>query len=70
LEQKAMSETAKDFLTPSELATQWRCTPHHIRNLIHAGQLRGFRVGRKTIVPRDEAQQFLQRNATGRAAAA
>ncbi len=58
------------FLTPDEIAREWRCTGAHVRNLINAGQLRGFRVGSKIIVKASDAAAYLERGATSAAKAA
>ena len=59
------SSAAKErYLTPNELAQQWRCTSHHVRALVRTGQLRGFRVGAKMIVNVKDAAAYLERNAT------
>ena len=63
------SAAKEKFLTPDEIAKEWRCTPHHIRNLINAGQLRGFRVGAKMIVRASDAATYLERSATAKVAA-
>ncbi len=59
-----MSDLAKNFLTPNELAMQWRCTSHHVRALVRSGQLRGFRVGSKMLVDAKDAAAYLERNTT------
>ena len=56
--------SAKNFITIAELAAEWRCTEAHIYALIKRGALPAFRVGRRVIVRRDNAQSFLERNAT------
>ncbi len=60
---------AKDYLTISEIAAEWRVTSQHVSQLIRRGALPAIRIGRRIIVPRDAAQKFLERNATARAAA-
>ena len=35
--------------TPAALAREWSCSERHIRNLVAAGQLRGFRLGGKLL---------------------
>jgi excisionase family DNA binding protein len=55
---------SKDFLSVSELARQWHVTEQHIHNLISRLELPAYRIGRRVIVRRDDAQDFLQRNAT------
>jgi len=33
--------------TPESLASRWECTPQHIRKMLTAGRLRGFKLGEK-----------------------
>jgi excisionase family DNA binding protein len=63
------SSAAKDFVSIPELANQWGCTEQHFYNLVKRGLLPAFRIGRRLIVRRDDAQKFLERNATVKAAA-
>jgi excisionase family DNA binding protein len=43
------------------LAEAWCCSERHIRNLVAAGQLRGFRLGGKLLrIPQDAVQEFMQ----------
>jgi len=37
--------------TPEEVASRWRCSPRHVRNLIASGKLAHFRVGRLIRIP-------------------
>jgi excisionase family DNA binding protein len=47
--------------TPASLAREWSCSERHIRNLVAAGQLRGFRLGGKLLrIPQDAVQEFMQ----------
>lgn len=65
------SSAAKErFLTPSEIAQQWRCTSHHVRALVRSGRLRGFYIGSKLIVKERDIADFLERHATTTAKAA
>jgi excisionase family DNA binding protein len=42
------------------LAEAWCCSERHIRNLVAAGQLRGFRLGGKLLrIPQDAVQEFI-----------
>ncbi len=63
------TSAAKDFCTIAELAEQWRVTQAHIYNLVKRGQLPAHRIGARVIVRRAEAQNFLESNATAKAAA-
>ena len=46
--------------TPAALAREWSCSERHIRNLVAAGQLRGFRLGGKLLrIPADAVQEFI-----------
>jgi hypothetical protein len=49
--------------TPAALAEEWMCSERHIRNLVAAGQLRGFRLGGKLLrISSEEAEAFICRN--------
>jgi excisionase family DNA binding protein len=49
--------------TPAALAEAWACSERHIRNLVAAGQLRGFRLGGKLLrIPQDAVEEFQCRN--------
>ncbi len=60
---------SKDFKTISELASEWRVSVPHVHNLINRKQLPAHRIGGRIIVNRDDAQNFLARNATAKVAA-
>jgi excisionase family DNA binding protein len=46
--------------TPAALAREWSCSERHIRNLVAAGQLRGFRLGGKLLrIPADAVEEFM-----------
>jgi len=46
--------------TPAALAREWLCSERHIRNLVAAGQLRGFRLGGKLLrIPSDAVEEFI-----------
>jgi excisionase family DNA binding protein len=54
--------------TPAALAKTWCCSERHIRNLVAAGQLRGFRLGGKLLrIPSDAVEEFIacQNTASG-----
>lgn len=36
-------------LTPEEVAARWKCSPSHVRRLVHDGKLRHFRLGGKLL---------------------
>ncbi len=61
--------SASDFVTISELARAWRCTEQHVYAMIRRGYLPAHRIGRRVIVRRAAAQEFLQKNATTAVAA-
>ncbi len=61
---------SKNFITISELASNWRCSIPHVHNLINRKQLPAYRIGGRIIIDRAAAQKFLETNATTRAAAA
>jgi excisionase family DNA binding protein len=49
-----------EIYTPASLAREWACSERHIRNLVAAGQLRGFRLGGKLLrIPQDAVQEFI-----------
>lgn len=35
-------------LTITELCERWRCTRHSVLDKIHAGELKAFRIGKRT----------------------
>jgi len=50
----------RSVYTPASLAREWSCSERHIRNLVAAGQLRGFRLGGKLLrIPQDAVQEFI-----------
>ena len=63
------SSAAKDFVSIPELANQWGVTQQHIYNLVKRGELPAYRIGRRLIVRRDDANRFLGSKATVKAAA-
>jgi excisionase family DNA binding protein len=63
------TSTSKDFVSIPELARQWGCTEQHFYNLVKRGDLLAYRIGRRLIVRREDAQKFLSRNATAKVAA-
>ncbi len=60
---------SKEFVKVTELAAQWRCTEQHVYNLINRKVLPATNIGRRVIVRREDAERFLERNATARVAA-
>jgi excisionase family DNA binding protein len=60
---------SKDYATIQELASEWRVSIPHIHNLISRRELRAHKIGARYIISRADAQNFLERNATARAAA-
>jgi excisionase family DNA binding protein len=53
-----------EFKTIPQLASEWHVTEQHLYNLVKDLRLPAYRVGRRLIVKRADAQDFLQRNAT------
>jgi len=46
-------------LTPEQAAELWGCSPNHVRNLIHRGELRAFRLGKRLIrIPADAIGEY------------
>jgi excisionase family DNA binding protein len=45
-------------LTVTEFARQQRCTPQHVRNMIHRGHVRAIRFGNVYLIPLPEAQRL------------
>lgn len=41
-------------LTPEQAAERWGCSVQHVRNLIHRGELRAFRLGSRLFRIRPE----------------
>jgi len=60
---------SKNFITISELASNWRCSIPHVHNLINRKQLPAYRIGGRIIIDRADAQKFIDRHATAKAAA-
>lgn len=45
-------------LTPDMLAERWQCSAETIRQMVKAGDLRGFRVGRMIRIPWDAVEEI------------
>jgi len=60
---------AKEYVSIPELANQWGVTEQHVYNLVTRKVLPAYRIGRRLIVRRDEAKNFIDQNATAKAAA-
>lgn len=45
----------KKFSTPDQLAKRWHCSANTVRNLIAAGKLDAYRVGKKLFRISDAA---------------
>lgn len=43
--------------TPEALADRWDCSAETIRQMIHRGELTGFRVGRMIRIPADAVEK-------------
>lgn len=54
--------TESDLL-PEEVAPVLRVTPRTVRDLVAAGDLAGYRIGRQTRIPRDALDEFRRRPA-------
>lgn len=52
-----MAEPARPY-TPETLAQRWSCSSQHVRDLVSAGRLRAFRVGRLIRIKREEVERF------------
>ncbi|RWN33451.1 helix-turn-helix domain-containing protein [Mesorhizobium sp.] len=48
--------------SPRTLANSWGCSERHIRNLINAGQLRAFRVGKLLRIEPKAVEDYQCRN--------
>ena len=49
-------------LTPDQVAAIWGCSPNHVRNLIHRGELRAFRLGKRLFrIPAEALEEYEQR---------
>jgi excisionase family DNA binding protein len=44
--------------TPESLAERWSCSAEHIRQLIHRGELVGFRLGKLFRITAIEVERF------------
>ncbi len=62
--------TNRNFYTISELAETWRVSEVHVGNLVKRGLLPATRIGRRIIICREDAENFIQRNATNARAVA
>lgn len=52
-------------LTPDMLAERWQCSAETVRQMVHRGELRGFRVGRMIRIPWDAVEEVeCQRSAS------
>ena len=47
-----------DVYTPDTLAKRWSCSVHTVRNLIHDGKVRAFRVGHALRISAKEVERF------------
>ena len=44
--------------SPETLAERWGCSAQKIRNMIHAGELAGFRLGKLIRIPASEVERY------------
>ncbi|WP_457103371.1 helix-turn-helix domain-containing protein [Mesorhizobium sp. URHB0026] len=51
-----------NVFSPRTLADSWGCSERQIRNLINAGQLRAFRVGKLLRIEPKAVEDYLCRN--------
>lgn len=60
-----MDTTRRPF-TPDQVAAVWGCSPNHVRNLIHRGELRAFRLGQRLFrIPADAIEEYERQQMTG-----
>lgn len=59
-----MAEPARPF-TPETLAEHWSCSAQHVRDLVRAGKLPAFRVGRLIRIRREDVLAFEQPETKG-----
>ena len=52
-----MAEPARPF-TPETLAERWLCSAETVRQLVHQGRLRAFRVGRMIRIPLVAVEEY------------
>lgn len=58
-----MSIGERKVTTPDRLARHWGCSPNHVRNLIHSGQLRAFKLGERLWrIPIEAIDEFEQQH--------
>ncbi len=57
-------------MTVPALAVEWCVSEAHLYRLIQRKQLAAYKVGERIIVRRDDAQSFLESNATTTASVA
>src|SRR5262245_65548619 len=50
--------------TPETLATKWRCSARHVRNLIHRGELECFRIGKLMRIRVEAVEEYECRKST------
>jgi len=48
--------------SPRTLANSWGCSERHIRNLINAGQLRAFKIGKMLRIQQSDADEYAKRD--------
>ena len=56
-----IDQTVQAVYVPSELQTILRLSRTGIAALLHSGELRAIRVGRKWLIPASALNEFLQR---------
>lgn len=43
--------------SPETLATRWNCSAQKVRQMVHAGELQGFRLGKLIRIPAQEVER-------------
>jgi excisionase family DNA binding protein len=55
-----ITDTDRLAYSPAELADALGCTRQHIMNMIAAGKLPSFKLGRKRLIPRHVVEELLE----------
>jgi excisionase family DNA binding protein len=53
------------YLTPAEVAAEWRCSTDTVLRALDRGELDGFRHGRLVRITRASVDRFVARHASG-----
>lgn len=57
----------RSWFNVAQLAWAWQVHPNFVRQLIHSGELRAWRVGRRFRIDPSDVEVFLERCSTVRA---